>query len=69
MDFIVFFGSDGITEAGVTEQFGLLRLKELVIANSHLSADCLADKVIQTVSDYAGQPHDDMSLVVVRVTS
>lgn len=68
-DDIVFFGSDGITEAGVTEQFGLLRLKELVIANSHLSADGLADKVIQTVSDYAGQPHDDMSLVVVRVTS
>jgi hypothetical protein len=65
---IVFFGSDGITEAGVTEQFGIERLKELVIRNSRLSADKLADKVIQTVSDYAGQPHDDISLVVVKVT-
>lgn len=67
-DDIVFFGSDGITEAGITEQFGLERLKELVIRNSRLSADKLADKVIQTVSDYAGQPHDDISLVVVKVT-
>ncbi|MGI6296534.1 MAG: PP2C family protein-serine/threonine phosphatase [Armatimonadota bacterium] len=68
-DDVIFFGSDGLTEAGVTEQFGLLRLKELVIANSHLSADGLADKVIRTISEYAGQPHDDMSLVVVRVTA
>lgn len=65
---IVLFGSDGITEAGITEQFGTERLKELVIRNSRLSADALADKVIQTVSDYAGQPHDDISLVVVKVT-
>ena len=65
---IVFFGSDGITEAGITEPFGTERLKELVIRNSRLSADALADKVIQTVSDYAGQPHDDISLVVVKVT-
>jgi hypothetical protein len=68
-DDIIFFGSDGITEAGVTEQYGLMRLKELVIANSHLHADQIADKVIKTVSDYAGRPHDDMSLVVVRVTT
>jgi len=67
-DDIIIFGSDGIIEAGITEPFGLERLKELVIRNSHLSADELADKIIQTVSDYAGQPHDDISLVVVRVT-
>lgn len=65
---IVFFGSDGIIEAGVTEPFGTERLKELVIRNSRLSADELADKVIQTVSDYVGQPHDDISLLVVKVS-
>lgn len=65
---IVFFGSDGIIEAGVTEPFGLERLKELVIRNSRLSADKLADKVVQAVSDYAGQPHDDISLVIIKVT-
>ena len=64
---IVFFGSDGIIEAGVTEPFGVGRLKELVIRNSRLSADELADKVIQAVSDYAGQPHDDISMVIVKV--
>lgn len=64
---IVFFGSDGILDAGFTEPFGLERLKELVIRNSRLGADELADRVVQTVSDYAGQPHDDISLVVVKV--
>ncbi len=64
---ILFFGSDGIIEAGLTEPFGLGRLKELVIRNSKLTADDLADRVVQTVSDYAGQPHDDISLLVVKV--
>jgi len=64
---IDFFGSDGIIEAGITEQFGIDRLKELVGANSHLSADELADKVIRTTTEFAEQPHDDISLLVVKV--
>jgi hypothetical protein len=64
---VVFFGSDGIIEAGITEQFGMERLKELVINSSHLSADELADKVVRTVIDFAEQPHDDISLLVVKV--
>lgn len=64
---VVFFGSDGIIDAGITERFGAERLKELVINNSHLSADQLADKVIRTVTDFAEQPHDDVSLLVVKV--
>ena len=64
---IVFFGSDGIIEAGITEQFGIERLKELVISSSHLSADELADKVVRAVVDFAEQPHDDISLLVTKV--
>lgn len=64
---IVFFGSDGIIEAGITEPFGLERLKRLVMENAALSVDDLADSVINAVSNYAGQPHDDISLLVVKV--
>ncbi len=64
---VVFFGSDGIIDAGITERFGMKRLKELVIDSSHLSADELADKVVRTVTDFAEQPHDDISLLVVKV--
>lgn len=64
---IVFFGSDGIIEAGITEQFGIERLKELIRDNSYLSADELADKVVRTVTDFAEQTHDDISLLVVKV--
>lgn len=64
----VFLGSDGIIEAGITEPFGLERLKEVVVKNASLSADELADSVVKAVSDYAGQPHDDISLLVVKVT-
>lgn len=64
----VMFASDGIIDAGITERFGIERLKELAINNSHLSADELADKVVRTVIDFAEQPHDDISLLVVKVT-
>ncbi len=67
-DDTVFFGSDGIIEAGITEPFGLERLKELVLKHASLDADQLADTVVQAVSDYAEQPHDDISLLVVKVT-
>lgn len=65
---VVFFGSDGITEAGIGEPFGVERLKRLVSANSDLTADGIADTVVRTVTEYARQPHDDISLLVVKVT-
>lgn len=65
---IVFFGSDGITEAGIGEPFGMARLKELVMQVSDLSADGIADKVIEAVTAYVDQPHDDISLLIVKVT-
>lgn len=65
---VVFFGSDGITEAGIGELFGMKRLKEVVLSNSHLSASEIADLVIKTVKDYAGETRDDISLLVLKVT-
>jgi sigma-B regulation protein RsbU (phosphoserine phosphatase) len=63
---VLFFCSDGITEAGVGEPFGTARVKEVVMANRRNTADEIAEKVIKAASEYAGQPHDDMSLVVVK---
>ncbi len=66
---IVFFGSDGITEAGVTEPFGTDRLKEVVTDTAQLSADGIAEQVVTAVTDHAQKPHDDISLLVIKVTS
>ena len=65
---IIFFGSDGITEAGVGRQFGTDRLKTLVAENAHLSADEIADTVVRTVIEHSQVTHDDISLLVVKVT-
>ncbi len=65
---VVFFGSDGITEAGIGEPFGMERLKKLVTSHAHLTASQIADKVVDTVKAYANPPHDDISLLVVKVT-
>ncbi|MGC8862286.1 MAG: PP2C family protein-serine/threonine phosphatase [Armatimonadota bacterium] len=65
---ILFFGSDGITEAGVVEPFGIDRLKEVVVRNAGLSADAIAEQVVGAVTDFVPKPHDDISLLVVKVT-
>jgi len=70
MDFepgdVLFFGSDGLTEAGIGEPFGLARLKEIVVGSREKHAEEIADTCIATVTEHAGTPHDDMSLLVVR---
>jgi hypothetical protein len=63
---ILFFGSDGITEAGTVEPFGIDRLKEVVKKHSQYSADKIADSVVDAVMNYAVRPHDDISLLVVK---
>ncbi|MEN6519968.1 MAG: SpoIIE family protein phosphatase [Armatimonadota bacterium] len=63
---ILFFCSDGITEAGIGEPFGTARVKELVSQNKDRTAEEIADAVIKAVTDYVGQSHDDMSLVVLK---
>ncbi|MEN6372605.1 MAG: PP2C family protein-serine/threonine phosphatase [Armatimonadota bacterium] len=66
---ILFFCSDGITEAGIGEPFGTARVKDLVIQNKDRTAEEIADAVIKAVTDYVGQSHDDMSLVVLKAVS
>ena len=63
---VLFFCSDGITEAGIGEPFGVKRVKELVVANRDRSASEIADSITQSVMEYAVQQHDDVSLVVVK---
>ncbi len=63
---ILFLGSDGITEAGAPQPFGIDRLKSIVKQRSARSADEIADAVVKQVTDYAGKPHDDISLLVVK---
>jgi hypothetical protein len=66
---IIFFGSDGIIEAGIGQPFGRERLKDVLVSSIHLSADEIADTVVKAVRDYAPVPHDDISLLVTKVTS
>ena len=65
-DRLVLF-TDGATEAwdGEGELFGEERLEELVIANRHLSAAELQNTLVQAVTAFAGEPEDDLTLVVV----
>ena len=65
---IFFLGSDGITEAGTIHPFGTERLKKVVQGSANLSADEIADSVVHAVTDFVPNPHDDISLVVVKVT-
>lgn len=65
---IVFFGSDGITEAGTIQPFGVNRLKKVIRDSAHMSAAEIADRVVKAVTDYVPNPHDDISMVVVKVT-
>ena len=64
---LVFFGSDGITEAGAPERFGLTRLKEIVLGSKEKPADEIADMVVGEVARFAGRAQDDVSLVIVKV--
>ena len=67
-DDIVFFGSDGITDAGIGERFGIERLKNVVTENADRTADQIADSVVAAVTQYAQRPHDDISMLVLKVT-
>jgi len=65
---ILFFGSDGITEADVKNQFGAERLKEVVFEHKSESANSIADAVLRAVTEHVAVQHDDVSLLVVKVT-
>ncbi|MGB2669084.1 MAG: GAF domain-containing SpoIIE family protein phosphatase [Candidatus Acidiferrum sp.] len=72
---VVLFASDGILESenAVQEEFGSERLHALLAdAAPGISANELSEKIIAATDDYSGpgtSPHDDRTLLVLRVTS
>jgi serine phosphatase RsbU (regulator of sigma subunit) len=69
-DTFLFF-TDGISEAmnGSSELFGESRLAELLKHAGELSSDDLKERILQEVRTFAAgeSPHDDMTLVIVKV--
>jgi phosphoserine phosphatase RsbU/P len=67
---IVVFYSDGIGDAQAAggEFFGSARVGELISANVALSADGLADKILEAADAFSGGKHpvDDRTLVVLK---
>jgi sigma-B regulation protein RsbU (phosphoserine phosphatase) len=72
---IVLFASDGILESENVreEEFGSKRLHALLAsAGPEISANELSEKIIAATDDHSGpssNPHDDRTLLVLRVTS
>jgi sigma-B regulation protein RsbU (phosphoserine phosphatase) len=71
---VVLFASDGILESENTreEEFGSARLHALLAnAGPEISANELSEKIIAATDDHSGpgsNPHDDRTLLVLRVT-
>jgi serine phosphatase RsbU (regulator of sigma subunit) len=67
---IVVLYSDGVTEMRneQKEEYGRLRLQNLVIANNELSADKLVEMIVSDVDGFRGKaaPHDDMTTLVLK---
>ncbi|HYL64468.1 MAG TPA: SpoIIE family protein phosphatase [Candidatus Methylomirabilis sp.] len=72
---VVLFASDGILESENTgrEEFGSDRLHALLAEHAQsASASALCDKIIAATDDHSGPstaPHDDRTLLVLRVTA
>jgi sigma-B regulation protein RsbU (phosphoserine phosphatase) len=71
---VVLFASDGILESANTEEeeFGPDRLTALLSnIKQEESARCIAERILEATDNHSGQgtaPHDDRTLVVLRVT-
>ena len=68
---IVAFHSDGIgdTQNSDSEFFGHQRIAELISGSQQLSADGIADRILEEVDQFSGgqHPFDDRTLVVLKV--
>jgi sigma-B regulation protein RsbU (phosphoserine phosphatase) len=70
---VILFASDGILESenGRQEEFGSQRLHALLAENTRKTANELSEKIIAATDDHSGRgtsPHDDRTLLVLRVT-
>jgi phosphoserine phosphatase RsbU/P len=68
---ILVFHSDGIgdTQKSSGEFFGDDRVAQIILENNKLSADGLADRILEAVDEFSGGAHpaDDRTLVVLKV--
>jgi sigma-B regulation protein RsbU (phosphoserine phosphatase) len=68
---IVVFYSDGVGDAqGLNgEFFGSKRVSQIIAENQHLSADGIADRILELVDAFSGgqHPSDDRTLIVLKV--
>lgn len=63
----LFFCSDGVMDAGKPKPLGEARIKEIVCEHRRERAEVIADAVFQAAHDSCdGQPHDDMSLLIIK---
>lgn len=71
-DFVVLY-SDGVTEMRNEnkEEYGRLRLQNLIIENNRLNADEIVEKIVSDVDSFRGsvEPHDDMTTLVFKRSS
>jgi serine phosphatase RsbU (regulator of sigma subunit) len=65
---LMFSCSDGITAAAAGENFGVERVKELVVAHADQPAAVLVQRVLEAALRFYGTPKDDMSLLVLKRT-
>lgn len=63
--------TDGVTEArnGDDQEFGEERLRAIVNVSANVRAQELSERIVQSVREWCGDvpPHDDLTLVVMRV--
>ncbi len=68
---ILIFYTDGVTEAinKKEEEFGLERLKEIIVKNKDLSARQLVEKIVKEVENFTGdvEQFDDITLIVIKL--
>ena len=63
--------TDGVTEARDAEdiEFGEASLQRIIDSSAHVPAHELSERIVQSVREWCGDvpPHDDLTLVVMRV--
>lgn len=69
-DDVILFYSDGLTEAmnDMKTEFGIENVKELLISNSHKSAEEIKNEILTSIYKFRGhaEVHDDLTMIVLK---
>ncbi len=67
---VILFYSDGLTETMNTgkSEFGLDKIKEMLVLNSHKSAEEIKNEILSEISKFRGyaEVHDDLTMIVLK---